>query len=133
VAAVAAEAHADRHRRRADIRLHPVRHPSCPDPEDTSARESRLECITQEIAPAARSGGSAAVYCATMADAQATYAHLRTTLDWPDGSPDEQLLLLHARLPGHRREALTRRIRTALSSTGAPWTPCSCRSPPPPT
>ncbi|MEV0936432.1 CRISPR-associated helicase Cas3' [Streptomyces phaeochromogenes] len=114
----AAEAHADRHRRRADIRLHPVRHPSCTDPEDTPVRESRLERITQEIAPVARSGGCAAVYCATMADAQATYTHLRTTLDWPDGGPDEQLLLLHARLPGHRREARTRRIRTALSSTG---------------
>lgn len=114
----AAEAHADRHRRRADIRLHPVRHPSCTDPEDIPVRESRLERITQEIAPVARSGGCAVVYCATMADAQAAYAHLRATLDWPDGGPDQRLLLLHARLPGHRREALTRRIRTALSSTG---------------
>ncbi|WP_229866339.1 hypothetical protein [Streptomyces spinoverrucosus] len=53
-----------------------------------------------------------------MADAQTTYAHLRDGLDWPDGGPGEQLILLHARLPGHRREALTRRVRTALSSTG---------------
>ncbi|MFG2357558.1 hypothetical protein [Streptomyces sp. NPDC048521] len=104
----AAEAHADRHRRRADLRLHPVRHPSCADPEDTPARESRLERITQEIARVARSGGCAAVYCATMTDAQTTYTHLRTALDWPDGGPDGQLLLLHARLPGHQREALTR-------------------------
>ncbi|MFG2803840.1 CRISPR-associated helicase Cas3' [Streptomyces pseudovenezuelae] len=118
IAPTAAQAHADRHRRRADIRLHPVRHPSCTDPEDTPARESRLERITQEIAPVARSGGCAAVYCATMADAQATYAHLRTALTWPDGGPDGQLLLLHARLPGHQREALTRRVRTALSATG---------------
>ncbi|MFJ8351701.1 CRISPR-associated helicase Cas3' [Streptomyces sp. NPDC094153] len=114
----AADAHADRHRRRADLRLHPVRHPSCTDPEDTPARESRLERITQEIAPVARSGGCAAVYCATMADAQTTYTHLRTALDWPDGGPNGQLLLLHARLPGHQREALTRRIRTALASAG---------------
>jgi CRISPR-associated endonuclease/helicase Cas3 len=115
----AAEAHADHHHRRgADLRLHPVRHSSCTDPEDTPARESRLERITQEIAPVARSGGCAAVYCATMADAQTTYTHLHTALDWPDGGPDGQLLLLHARLPGHRREALTRRIRTALASAG---------------
>ncbi|MFI8075966.1 CRISPR-associated helicase Cas3' [Streptomyces sp. NPDC086033] len=114
----AAQAHADRHRRRADLRLHPVRHPSCTDPEDTPARENRLERITREIAPVARSGGCAAVYCATMADAQATYTHLRTAFNWPDGGPDGQLLLLHARLPGHQREALTRRIRTALSATG---------------
>lgn len=114
----AADAHADRHRRRADLRLHPVRHHSCTDPEDVPARESRLERITQEIAPVARSGGCAAVYCATMADAQTTYTHLRTALDWPDGGPDGQLLLLHARLPGHQREALTRRIRTALASAG---------------
>ncbi|MGI5430897.1 CRISPR-associated endonuclease Cas3'' [Streptomyces sp. CA-179760] len=118
IAPAAAEAHADRHRRRADLRLHPVHHPSCPDPQDTPAREARLERITKEIAPVARSGGCAAVYCATMADAQTTYAHLRDGLDWPDGGPGEQLLLLHARLPGYRREALTRRIRTALSSTG---------------
>ncbi|MEU9348402.1 CRISPR-associated helicase Cas3' [Streptomyces sp. NPDC048278] len=114
----AAAAHADRHRRRADIRLHPVRHPSCTDPENTPAREERLDRITREIAPVARSGGCAAVYCATMADAQATYEHLRAALQWPDGGPDRQLLLLHARLPGHRREARTRRIRTALSSHG---------------
>ncbi|MFM9481003.1 CRISPR-associated helicase Cas3' [Streptomyces scabiei] len=114
----AAEAHADRHRRRADLRLHPVRHSSCTDPEDTPARESRLERITQVIAPVVRSGGCAAVYCATMADAQTTYTHLRTALDWPDGGPDGQLLLLHARLPGHQREALTRRVRTALASAG---------------
>ncbi|WP_308293713.1 CRISPR-associated helicase Cas3' [Streptomyces sp. RK62] len=114
----AAGAHADRHRRRATLRLHPVRHPSCTDPEDTPARESRLERITQEIAPVARSGGCASVYCATVADAQTTYTHLRTALDWPDGGSDGQLLLLHARLPGHQREALTRRIRTALASAG---------------
>ncbi|MFF9119128.1 hypothetical protein ACF09Y_26680 [Streptomyces massasporeus] len=95
-----------------------LRHPSYTDPEDTPARESRLERITQEIAPVARSGGCAAVYCATMADAQTTYTHLRTALDWPDGGPDGQPLLLHARLPGHQREALTRRIRTALASAG---------------
>jgi CRISPR-associated endonuclease/helicase Cas3 len=76
IASAAAAAHADRHRRRADIRLHPVRHPSCTDPEDAPARESRLERITQEVAPVARLRGCAAVYCATVADAQATYAHL---------------------------------------------------------
>ncbi|MEU2772898.1 CRISPR-associated helicase Cas3' [Streptomyces sp. NPDC007162] len=114
----AAAAHADRHRRRAGIRLHPVRHPSCTDPENTPAREERLDRITREIAPVAQLGGCAAVYCATMADAQATYEHLCAALTWPDGGPDGQLLLLHARLPGHRREARTRRIRTALSSHG---------------
>ncbi|PJM91321.1 CRISPR-associated endonuclease Cas3'' [Streptomyces sp. CB01373] len=118
IAPAAAAAHAARNRRRADIRLHLVRHSSCTDPEDAPVRETRLERITREIAPVAEAGGCAAVYCATVADAQATYAHLHTALDWPDGGPGRQLLLAHARLPGHQNETLTRRVRTALSRTG---------------
>ncbi|MFI6340516.1 CRISPR-associated endonuclease Cas3'' [Streptomyces sp. NPDC050535] len=118
IAPAAAAAHADRHRRHAEIRLHPVRHPSCTDPEDAPVRETRLQRIAQEIAPVAESGGCAAVYCATVADAQATHEHLSAALDWPDGGPDGQLLLLHARFPGHEGEALTRHVRTALSRSG---------------
>ncbi|MFJ9250284.1 CRISPR-associated endonuclease Cas3'' [Streptomyces sp. NPDC101776] len=118
ISPAAAAAHAERHRRRADIRLHPVHHPSCTDPEDAPPRETRLERTAQEIAPVAESGGCAAVYCATVADAQATYEHLRTALDWPDGGPEGQLVLLHARLPGDQGEALNRHVRTVLSRGG---------------
>ncbi|MGW4937059.1 CRISPR-associated helicase Cas3' [Streptomyces sp. NPDC004166] len=111
-----ADAHADRHRRTASIRLHPVRHPSHTDPDDTPAREGRLDRIALEIAPVARDGGCAAVVCATVADAQDAYQHLKETLHWPGGH-DGQLLLLHARIPGHEREALTCLIRDRLGRT----------------
>ncbi|MFI1035227.1 CRISPR-associated helicase Cas3' [Streptomyces sp. NPDC020951] len=113
----AADAHAQRHRRTADIRLHPVRHPSCTDPAGAPARETRLERITAEIAPVVHGGGCAGVVCQTMTEAQDTYEHLRDTLHWP-GGPGGQLLLLHARMPGHEREALTRLIRERLGRSG---------------
>ncbi|MFE1797662.1 CRISPR-associated helicase Cas3' [Streptomyces sp. NPDC059517] len=113
----AGEAHAQQHRRTAALSLHPVRHPSHTDPDGTPARETRLERISAEIAPVVQHGGCAAVACATMADAQATYQHLHDTLNWP-GGPGGQLLLLHARLPGHQREALTRLVRDRLGPAG---------------
>ncbi|MFF3128935.1 CRISPR-associated helicase Cas3' [Streptomyces sp. NPDC057908] len=113
----ACAAHAARHRRQAAIRLYPVRHPSHNDPDGTPERESRLDRIAAEIAPVVTGGGCAAVVCATVADAQATYQHLRDTLAWPAG-PDGDLALLHARLPGHQRESLTRLVRERLGPTG---------------
>ncbi|MFB7738458.1 CRISPR-associated helicase Cas3' [Streptomyces sp. NPDC056112] len=113
----AAAAHARRHRRTAEIRLRPVRHPSHADPDGAPARESRLDRIITEITPVVEGGGCAVVVCQTMADGQDTYEHLRDTLKWPDGAVD-QLLLLHARLPGHQRESLTRLVRDRLGSTG---------------
>ncbi|MGW7521637.1 CRISPR-associated endonuclease Cas3'' [Streptomyces sp. NPDC054796] len=113
----AADAHAGRHRRSAGIRMHPVRHPSCTDPEGAAPREGRLERITAEIAPLVAGGGCAAVACQTMDDAQETYRHLRQALEWP-GGPEGQLVLLHARMPGHEREALTRTLRGRLGRSG---------------
>lgn len=95
-----------------------MRHPSHSDPEDAPARKDRLDRITAEIRPVVKGGGCAAVVCATVADAQATYGHRRNILTWPDG-PEKELLLLHARFPGYRREALTRMIRDRLGPTGA--------------
>lgn len=113
----AGAAHAERHRRTAALQLHPVRHPSHADPDRAPVPETRLERIGAEIAPVAKDGGCAAVVCATVADAQAAHRHLHDTLDWPGGS-DGQLLLLHARLPGHQREALTRLVRDRLGPAG---------------
>ncbi|WP_405849141.1 CRISPR-associated helicase Cas3' [Streptomyces sp. NBC_01518] len=115
--APAGEAHARRHRRTASLCLHPVRHPSHTDPEHAPVRETRLERVSAEIAPVIRGGGCAAVVCATVADAQDTYQHLSDTLA-PPGGAEGQLLLLHARLPGHQREALTRLIRDRLGPAG---------------
>ncbi|MGW2786661.1 CRISPR-associated helicase Cas3' [Streptomyces populi] len=113
----AGAAHAARHRRTATLRLHPVLHPSHTDPDDAPERESRVERISAEITPVVEGGGCAAVVCATVADAQDTYRHLLNAFTWPDG-PDSELVLLHARLPGHQREALTRMIRERLGRTG---------------
>ncbi|MFF3544747.1 CRISPR-associated helicase Cas3' [Streptomyces platensis] len=113
----AAAAHARLNRRTAHMRLFPVRHPSHTDPDDAPEREGRLERIATEIAPVVEHGGCAMVACATMADAQQTYQHLRDTLNWPDGHNDH-LALLHARMPGHEREALIRAIRARLGATG---------------
>jgi CRISPR-associated endonuclease/helicase Cas3 len=52
-----------------------------------------------------------------VADAQRTYRHLRDGLQWP-GGVEGQLVLLHARLPGHRREEVTRQVRGRLGRTG---------------
>ncbi|MEV5107549.1 hypothetical protein AB0K55_37250 [Streptomyces massasporeus] len=52
-----------------------------------------------------------------MADSQTTYQHLRRELTWPGGA-DDQLLLLHARLPGQERESRTRLVRDRLGPTG---------------
>ncbi|MFD3840267.1 CRISPR-associated helicase Cas3' [Streptomyces sp. NPDC058642] len=112
-----AAAHARRFRRTAEICLHPVRHDTHPDPDDSPARESRLERITTEIAPIVEHGGCAVVVCATVADAQRTHQHLHNQLNWP-GGPEDQLVLLHARLPAHQREDLTRQIRSRLGRTG---------------
>ncbi|MGW9498190.1 CRISPR-associated helicase Cas3' [Streptomyces prasinus] len=113
----AAGEHARRFRRTAEILLHPVRHDTHTDPDGAPARESRLERITTEIVPVVEGGGCAVAVCATVADSQRTYQHLSEVLDWPGGA-DGQMVLLHARLPGHRREALTRQIRSSLGRTG---------------
>jgi CRISPR-associated endonuclease/helicase Cas3 len=115
--APARTAHAARHRRHATLHLHPVQHRPLATPGRAVDPGERLAAITEQIAPVARHGGTAAVVCATVADAQDTYQHLRHTLTWPGGT-DNDLVLLHARLPGHQREAATRRVRAALGPAG---------------
>jgi CRISPR-associated endonuclease/helicase Cas3 len=110
-------AHAGKHRRYATIRQHDVRHPSLIDPDDADGREDRLSRIAAELTPVVHGGGCAAVACATVSDAQDTYQYLRHALTWPQGVGHD-LVLLHARLPGHQREGITRRIRTELGPTG---------------
>lgn len=108
--------HTTRHRRSAAICPVPVQHRPLGTPGRAIDPGERLAVIAEQIAPVAADGGCAAVVCATVADAQDTYQHLRRTLAWSDG--EGQLVLLHSRLPGYRREATTRRLRTALGPTG---------------
>ncbi|MER6094156.1 CRISPR-associated helicase Cas3' [Streptomyces bluensis] len=113
----AGAAHAAKHRRDAVIRQYDVRHPSHTDPDDATPREDRLSHVAAELTQVIHGGGCAAVACATVSDAQDTYHYLRTELNWP-GGVGEDLVLLHARLPGMQREALTRSIRTQLGPNG---------------
>ncbi|TJZ99607.1 CRISPR-associated endonuclease Cas3'' [Actinacidiphila oryziradicis] len=112
-------AHADRQHRSVTVHTERVGPPP-PDAAVSDATDpggERLALIAGLIAPVAARGGCATVGCATVAAAQDTYRHLRDTLDWPDG-PEHSLVLLHARFPGHRREALTRAVRAVLGPKG---------------
>lgn len=61
----------------------------------------RLAVIERELEPLLAGRGAAAVVCSTVADAQATYLHLRDRAGLRAG---EELLLLHSQLPGQTRE-----------------------------
>lgn len=113
----ARRAHAARQRREATMTLTPVRYQPLGEPGRTIGPDERLARIAAEIRPVTEHGGCAAVVCATVADAQDTYRHLRTALPWPQDQP-EQLMLLHARFPGHRREAAIRRVRALYGPDG---------------
>ncbi|MCC3772918.1 CRISPR-associated helicase Cas3', partial [Streptomyces sp. UNOC14_S4] len=108
------EAHITAQRRRVRVRSRPVRHHRLKDAGRTVEEGERLAVIGELIGPVAREGGCAAVACATVGDAQDTYQYLKHT--WPGAAED--LLLLHARFPGHVREALTGRVRRALGPAG---------------
>ncbi|MBO1286157.1 CRISPR-associated helicase Cas3' [Streptomyces sampsonii] len=99
---------------RRTVHLSPLPVPSTSD-QDTDQTD-RLDVLTRLLQPMAQHGGCAAVSEPTVEDAQATYQHLKQTLPWND--PRSELVLLHARFPGHQREALVRRLRTVLGPTG---------------
>ncbi len=91
------------------VDLQSVRHRT---PED----ESRLAVIEEQLQSLIREGGCAAVVCTTVADAQATYRHLR---DRGELSVEKnELVLLHAQLPGDVRESRARTIVSRLGRTG---------------
>ncbi|MGK7235886.1 CRISPR-associated helicase Cas3' [Streptomyces hygroscopicus] len=106
--------HAAGQHRQARIRVHDVRRTRLgPQPRTVGSTE-RLAVIGDVLTPVISHGGCAAVTCATVPDAQDTYRHLKHT--WP-GDPAD-LVLLHARFPGHHRERLLRTLRRRLGPTG---------------
>ncbi|MFF4234026.1 CRISPR-associated endonuclease Cas3'' [Streptomyces sp. NPDC001820] len=109
-------AHISEHRRTAAVHTRPVEYRMLGEQDRLIAPGERLALIRDEIAKVAASGGCAAVECATVADAQDTYLYLKHTLNWP--CQEEELVLLHARFPGHERGAVMRRLRTALGPRG---------------
>ncbi|KUL40086.1 CRISPR-associated helicase/endonuclease Cas3, partial [Streptomyces regalis] len=116
ISAAARSAHTAAQRRTLTVRLRPVRYQRLGTPERRVKPGERLAHITAAIGPVARLGGCAVVVCATVADAQDTYRHLKQALNWP-GGPHE-LLLLHARFPGHRLEQALTEVRRSLGPAG---------------
>lgn len=121
--AVAVKAHAAAQQRRLRLRLHPVRRrpfdPNVVDAlwESTAGQfgpGDRLGVIADLLDPVVAGGGCASVSCATVTDAQDTYRHLQAR--WPLLGAD--LMLLHARFPGHLRSARVAGLRAALGRGG---------------
>jgi CRISPR-associated endonuclease/helicase Cas3 len=113
----AARAHAAALARRVSVSVHPVLHRRLG--EDASreiAAGERLDVVTGLLRDVTGLGGCAVVSCATVTDAQDTYRHLRASR--PDTG--DQVVLLHARLPGHLRAARTAYLRTALGRDRRP-------------
>ncbi|MFK4272852.1 HD domain-containing protein [Streptomyces milbemycinicus] len=110
-----AAAHATATRRRLTVRHQPV----CAARLGTTGRPvadgERLHHIAAQIRLVLAHGGCAIVVCATVADAQDTFRYLA---GMPWSRPREELVLLHARFPGHQREAVTRRVRAQLGPAG---------------
>ncbi|EFC82264.1 helicase-related protein [Parafrankia sp. EUN1f] len=80
-------------------------------------RTAALEAV---LAPVLREGGCAMVVCTTVAEAQRTFLALRTWCGQGAGRAGEpRVVLLHARMPARRREALTTEVTRAFGRTVA--------------
>ncbi|MFF4640525.1 CRISPR-associated endonuclease Cas3'' [Streptomyces olivaceus] len=101
-------------RRTARIRARPVIYRLLGQAGRAVEEGERLAVIADVLQPVVRDGGCAAVVCATVADAQDTYGHLRRT--WT-GSPGD-LVLVHGRVRGRRRQSTLGDLRRQLGPTG---------------
>ncbi|MGX8910203.1 HD domain-containing protein [Streptomyces netropsis] len=101
-------------RRRVRVQSRPVCHRRLGEASRMVEEDERLAVIGELIGPVAREGGCASVGCATVGDAQDVYQYLKRT--WPGAADD--LVLLHARFPGHVREATMGRVRRLLGPDG---------------
>ncbi|WP_247701280.1 CRISPR-associated endonuclease Cas3'' [Streptomyces sp. RM72] len=101
-------------RRTARIHVRPVTYrPLGPAGRTVEAGE-RLAVIADVLQRVIRHGGCAAVVCATVAETQDTYQYLRRI--W-SGPPDD-LVLVHARVRGRRRQSTLGDLRHRLGPTG---------------
>ncbi|GAA0439794.1 hypothetical protein GCM10010357_71420 [Streptomyces luteireticuli] len=110
----ARQAHITAQRRTVHVWFRQVRHRRLGDAGRVVEDGERLSAIGELAGPVVREGGCAVVVCATVPDAQDTYQYLART--WPGSAGD--LLLLHARFPGHVREKTMRGLRAMLGPGG---------------
>jgi CRISPR-associated endonuclease/helicase Cas3 len=101
------------------VDLCPVRHHTF-EPGNDLPERSRLAAIAHALRPIAETGGTAAVVCTTVADAQTTYEYLRTAVfpQADDADGHSPVMLLHARFPADQREAMTQDIVARLGKHG---------------
>ncbi|MFG3480098.1 CRISPR-associated endonuclease Cas3'' [Streptomyces sp. NPDC047980] len=107
-------AHTAAQRRTVRLAVRDVTYRQLEHADRTVGERERLEAVADLLRPVTEGGGCAAVVCATVADAQDTYTHLSRS--WP--GPPADLLLVHARLPGYRRERLLSALRRRLGRSG---------------
>ncbi|MFF3589008.1 CRISPR-associated helicase Cas3' [Streptomyces sp. NPDC002387] len=110
-------AHAAGQQRTVTVHLRPVHYRRLGLTARRVKSGERLACVTAAVAPVAQLGGCAVIVCATVADAQDTYRHLKQVMNWPGGL--QELVLLHARFPGYRLERILAQVRTQLGPTGS--------------
>ncbi|MEU9064582.1 CRISPR-associated endonuclease Cas3'' [Streptomyces sp. NPDC048430] len=101
-------------RRTARIRTRPVTYRRLGQTDRTVEAGERLAVIADTLQRTIRHGGCAAVVCATVADAQDTYQYLRRI--WT--GPPHELVLVHARVRGQRRQSTLSDLRRQLGPTG---------------
>ncbi|MFF9264075.1 helicase-related protein [Streptomyces longwoodensis] len=101
-------------RRKARIRVRPVSYRPLGQAGRTVKAGERLAVIADVLQPVIRRGGCAVVVCATVADAQDTYAYLRRI--WTGAGED--LVLVHARVRGRRRQSTLADLRHRLGPAG---------------
>ncbi|MFD7854512.1 CRISPR-associated endonuclease Cas3'' [Streptomyces microflavus] len=101
-------------RRTARIRIRPVTYRRLGQTGRRVDAGERLAVIADTLQPAVHHGGCAAVVCATVADAQDTYAYLRSI--WT--GPAHDLVLVHARVGERRRQNTLADLRRELGPTG---------------
>ncbi|MFF9307092.1 CRISPR-associated helicase Cas3' [Streptomyces sp. NPDC014777] len=94
------------------VQIEPVVH------SDGAGPRGRLTVIERLLTPVmGEAGGCALVVCNTVAEAQATYDHLKA-LAADSGCADGEVQLLHARFPGDVREERTRAVTSGLGRSG---------------
>lgn len=101
-------------RRAAHIRVRPVTYRRLGQAGRSIEAGERLAVIADVLQPVIRRGGCAAVVCATVADAQDTYAYLRRTWAGPPGD----LVLVHSRVRERRRQNTLGDLRHELGPDG---------------
>ncbi|WP_327675250.1 MULTISPECIES: HD domain-containing protein [unclassified Streptomyces] len=110
--------HASQQRSTATLELHDVEHQPFGAGTRPVSTGERLARILDEAGPVAEHGGCASIHCDTVADSQDTYRYLRHALDGTDLRAGTDLLLAHARLPGHQLDPLMRFLRQRIGPSG---------------